>query len=165
MKKNLKYGIAAIALFCGGLAVAQIVTPVKVGSMSTTDLFQDIAKGVSQTTNVYASAIQMRSWFFAQNSQHLATAPTLTTNNCGGTTSALTGTDFAGQIIEGSTAATSCVISFATAYVTAPECFVSINNVTDATLKCAATTATLTITHSSSAANVVNYLVLGLPGG
>lgn len=165
-----KWTVSAICL--GGAllataAIAQFVTPTQVTSIGTTDLFQDIPKGASTQVNVYASGSQLRSWIFSQNSQHLTTAPTLTTSTsvCGGSTATVSGNDFQGQVAEGSSASTSCVITFATAYATAPSCFVSLDNVADTALKCAATTTTLTITQTSASSNKLNYLVVGLAGG
>lgn len=154
------------ALGIGGLAVAQIVSPTLVSTMYPGDLIKDIPEGVAASTNVYASILQVRSMVLGQNSQHL-TAPTLTTtgSGCGGSAASVNGTDTSGQIAQGSTASTSCVVTFAKAYATAPECFVSINNVADSALKCSTTTTAMTITQTSAASNVTNYLVVGLAGG
>jgi hypothetical protein len=165
-----KFALSAVALgfaLCVTAALAQLVTPTAIGSVASNDLFQDIPRGLSAATNVYASASQLRSWFFSQNSQHTGT-PALTTSTsiCGGSTAALTsGNDYTGQVAEGSSASTSCVITFATPYVTAPECYVSLNGVADTALKCSASTTALTITQTSASSNVLNYLVIGLSGG
>lgn len=166
LRKILLAGAALAALSFGGMAQAQIVNPPKVPSMTSADLFQDIPSGVEASTNYYASILQMRSYVLGQGSQHL-TAPTLTTTTtiCGGSTATVNGTDTSGQIAEGSSASTSCVVTFATAFVTAPSCYVSIDNVTDASLKCSTSTTALTITKSSAASEKINYLTLGLPGG
>lgn len=170
--KLSRYGMlgSTIALFITAVALAQsypnaVPAPPHVSAVSPTDLFQDIAKGQPSTTNVYATAPQVRSYVLGQ-SNHL-TAPTLTTSTtvCGGSTATVSGTDTSGQIAEGSSASTSCVVTFATAFVTAPECFVSIDNVTDSSLKCATSTTALTITKSSAASEKINYLILGLSGG
>ena len=156
--------VAALA-FASAPAFAQ-VTPPKVPAMTAGALFPDIPNGQVYPTNYYASALQLRSFILGQNSQHLS-APTLTTSTsvCGGSTATVSGTDLSGQIAEGTTASTSCVVTFATAFATAPECFVSINGVADTALKCAATTTALTITQTSASSNAVNYLVVALPGG
>jgi len=166
--KKLWIGLGAAAFLAGGVAFAQLVAVPTVGSIFTNDAFQDIPRGTTASTNVYATATQVRSWVFSQNSQHLATAPTLTTTTsiCGGSTAVLTsGNDYQGQVAEGSTASTSCVITFATPYLTAPECFVSLNNVADTALRCSTTTTALTVTQTSAASNVLNYLIVGLAGG
>ena len=41
----------------------------------------------------------------------------------------------------------------------------SINNVADSSLKCATSTTALTVTQTSASSNVLNYLIVGLPGG
>lgn len=169
MNRSLKCGllVGALAMLgLAGVAVAQIVTLPQVSAISSTDLFQDIQRGVPTSTTIYASAAQLRSWVLGQG-LHTA-APTLTTSTsvCGGSTAAFTGgTDVSGQVAEGTTASTSCVITFATPFVSAPECFVSLNNVADTALKCATTTTAMTVTQTSASSNVLNYLVVGLPGG
>jgi hypothetical protein len=138
-----------------------------VASVSATDAFLDIPNGVVSSVTRYASALQLRAYMFGQNSGQNA-APTLTTSTsiCGGSTAVLTGgTGVSGQVAEGSTASTSCVITFPVAYATAPECFVSLDNVADTALKCHTTTTALTVTQTSASSNVLNYLVVGLPGG
>lgn len=164
-----KLGLASIlALFCaGGLAVAQITILPTVTSIAAGDLFQDLPGGVAKQTSVYASALQVRAFMLGQNSAQNA-APTLTTSTsvCGGSTAVLTGgTGVSGQVAEGTTASTSCVITFPVAYITAPECFVSLNNVADTALKCSTSTTALTVTQTSASSNVLNYLLVGLPGG
>lgn len=146
-------------------ASAQVAIPV-VSAVNPGDLVQDIPNGQSAPTNVYATMSQLRSFALGAGSQHLL-APTLTTTTtiCGGSTATVKGTDVSGQIAEGSSASTSCVVTFATPFATAPECFMSINNVTDASLKCATSTTALTITKSSAASELINYLVIGLSGG
>lgn len=159
-------GLTAIGLLIAGVAVAQIVTPPQVQTVNPADLFQDIPNGVSATTNVYASALQLRAWMLGQSSaQNAVPVLTTTTSVCGGSTATVKGTGVSGQVAEGTTASTSCVITFPVAYVTAPECFVSINNVADTALKCATSTTALTVTQTSASSNVLNYLIVGLPGG
>ena len=168
MKSLKKIGLisaAFAALAISGAALAQVTLPY-VQSISPTDAFQDIQNGTPLATNYYATAAQLRSWFLGQ-SIHTGT-PTLTTSTsiCGGTTNtAISGTDVSGQVTEGTSASTSCVITFAKAFVTAPECFVSINNVADSSLKCSTSTTALTVTQTSASSNVLNYLVIGLAGG
>lgn len=165
-RKVLALGLIG-GLFAASVALAQIVTAPLVASINGTDAFLDIPVGVPATTSVYASALQMRAFMLGQNSGENA-KPTLTTSTsiCGGSTAVLTGgTGVSGQVAEGSTASTSCVITFPVAYATAPECFVSLNNVADTALKCSTSTTALTVTQTSASSNVLNYLVVGLPGG
>jgi hypothetical protein len=167
MKFNRKIILAAIVgLALCGAAVAQIVTAPLVAAVSAADAFQDIPNGLTASTNVYASALQLRAFFLGQNSSQNA-APTLTTSTsiCGGTGATVKGTGVSGQVTEAATASTSCVITFPVAYVTAPECFVSLNNVADTALKCSTSTTAATVTQTSASSNVLSYLIVGLPGG
>lgn len=166
LRKILLAGAAMLALAGAGATHAQSVTPPQVTTVNPTDLVQVIPNGVPQPNNVYASELNLRSFHLGQAAGHTA-APVLTTSTtvCGGSTATVLGTDVSGQITEGSSASTSCVVTFAKAFVTAPECYVSINNVTDSSLKCATSTTAMTITKSSAASELINYLILGLPGG
>ncbi len=167
MKFN-KFGIAAAIglLALGGIALAQIVTAPLVSTVNPADAFLDIANGNVSSTTYYASALQLRAFLLGQNSGQNA-VPTLTTSTsiCGGSAATVKGTGVSGQVAEGSTASTSCVITFPVAYVTAPECFVSLDNVTDSALKCHTTTTSATVTQTSASSNVLSYLIVGLPGG
>ncbi len=164
MKARFLAGALALAAIPGFVA-AQVTLPT-VSSVGRTDVIPIIPNGFPTAQGVYETTLQQRSFSFGQNSQHL-TAPTLTTSTtiCGGSTATVSGTDVQGQIAEGSSASTSCVVTFATAFATAPGCIVTIDNVADTSLKCAASTTALTITKSSAASEKINYLVLGLAGG
>lgn len=159
---------AALALlaFVGAPASAQPVSTPLVSSISPADTIQVNPNGYATAVDIFAQAKQLRSWVFLKNSQHLTSpVPTVTTSVCGGSAAVLTGGDDSGQVAEGSSASTSCVITFAVPFVTAPECFVSLNNVADTALKCSTSTTALTVTQTSASSNVLNYLVVGLPGG
>ncbi len=165
MKVRFLAGALALAAIPSFVA-AQVTLPT-ISSVGRTDVIPIIPNGFPTAQGVYETTLQQRSFTFGQNSQHLGT-PVLTTSGstCGSSTaSAISGTDTQGQITEGSSASTSCVVTFATAFATAPACFVSIDNVTDTSLKCATSTTALTITKSSAASEKINYLVLGLSGG
>lgn len=170
--KKLLIGTAAIALLIGsGVAFAQTLNPTGINlpyvqAINIGDAFQDVVNGNPLVGNVYATAAQLRSYILGQNSQHLATpTPTVSTSICGGSAATVNGTDLSGQVTEGATASTSCVLTFATPFITAPECFVSLNNVADTALKCATSTTALTVTQTSASSHLMNYLVVGLPGG
>lgn len=167
MKLSLKIALLVAALALPGVALAQPVTGPLAATVSPGDTVQVLPGNIVYSTNVYATLTQMRATLLAQGSGHTGT-PTLTTSTsiCGGSTAVFTGgTDVSGQIAEGSSASTSCVITFAKAFTAAPECFVSINNVADTALKCATSTTAATVTQTSASSNVLNYLILGLPGG
>jgi hypothetical protein len=165
MKFLAKFAFVSALALSPGLVLAQVTLPT-VASVNPTDLIPDVVNGQPGAAWNFETALQNRSFVLGQNSQHLA-APTLTTTTsvCGGTGATVKGTDLSGQVAEASSASTSCVITFATAFATAPECFVSINNVSDSSLKCSTTTTAMTVTQTSASSNVLNYLVVGLPGG
>jgi hypothetical protein len=162
----MKARFLALALFAvPGFASAQVVLPT-VGTINPTDVVPDVPNGMPSSQQQFATSLQLRSFTLAQNSQHL-TAPvlTVTTSICGGTGATVNGTDTSGQVAEAASASTSCVLTFAKAFVTAPACFVSIDNVADTALKCATTTTAMTVTQTSASSNKLNYLVVGMAGG
>jgi hypothetical protein len=165
---KLRSLLAGLALaLCATTALAQPVSGPLVSTLNPGDSTQIQPNNAAAPTNVYATMTQMRATLLGQGGGHTG-APTLTTSTsvCGGSTAALTGgTDVSGQVAEGTTASTSCVITFAKAFASAPECFVSLNNVADTALKCSTSTTALTVTQTSASSNVLNYLILGLPGG
>lgn len=165
---KLRAFLSGLALaLCASAAIAQPTTLPLVSTVAPGDYVQDLPGGIAYSTNVYMTLTQLRATLFGQGSGHTGT-PTLTTSTsvCGGSTAVLTGgTDVSGQVAEGSTASTSCVITFSKAFVAAPECFVSLNNVADTALKCSTSTTAATITQTSASSNVLNYEILGLPGG
>lgn len=162
--RSFAAALAAVAL-CAAPVVAQVTLPT-VSNINPTDVQPIVPNAFPSAQGVFATMLQQRSFTLTQNSQHL-TAPTLTTSGstCGGSTATVLGTDASGQITEGSSNSTSCVVTFAKAFTTAPLCFVSENNVADTSLKCATSTTALTITKSSSNGTLINYLIVGLPGG
>lgn len=157
--------VAVAASLAGAVALAQVVLPL-VANVNPGDYIQNLPNGQALATNQYMTVTQLRNTALAQGAGHGGTpVPTITTSICGGSTGTLVGTDASGQIAEGSSASTSCVVTFAKAFATAPECFVDIDNVVDASLKCSASTTALTITKTSNASEKINYLIVGVPGG
>lgn len=84
-------------------------------------------------------------------------APALTACVTGGTPT-LVGTDFSGTITAGSTASTSCVVTFGKAFVTAPNCLVTWASGPLAAMSWTVSTTALTITQTSNASSVISYL-------
>ncbi len=84
-------------------------------------------------------------------------APALTACITGGTPT-LVGTDFSGVITAGSTASTSCVVTFGQAYVTAPNCVVSWQTGPLAAMSWTTSTTALTITQTSIASSKIAYI-------
>lgn len=96
--------------------------------------------------------------------QHLLTTtrggppPTVTGSTCGTTAPTVVGTDFAGLITVGTSATTSCVLTFGTAFVVAPVCLLTPKSAILAALSYATSTTALTITQTSTANNTIAYL-------
>lgn len=89
-------------------------------------------------------------------------APTVAASTCGTTAPSVTGTDFAGTITVGTSATTSCVLTFGTAFVTAPTCLLTPKSAILAALSYSATTTALTITQTSTANNTISYICTSL---
>lgn len=85
-----------------------------------------------------------------------AAAPVLSACITGGSPT-LTGTDFMGTIVAGTTASTSCVVTFGTAFQTAPNCNVTWKTGPLAAMSWAVTTTALTITQTSNASSQIVY--------
>lgn len=75
-----------------------------------------------------------------------------------GTGGSFTGTDFTGSFTQGNTAATSCVLTFGTAFVTAPNCLVSWNTGPLAAMSWTTSTTALTITQTSATTSKISYI-------
>lgn len=112
-----------------------------------------------QTSN---SAGQLnQTWMMDQNahiSTSQATAPTLTAG-CNGAGSAISGTDHYGQFGNQTAAATTCTITFGTAYAATPFCVVS-GQQTPVTTYTPGTT-TLVVNFASTASAKFNYVCFG----
>lgn len=74
-----------------------------------------------------------------------------------GGTPTLVGTDFSGVVTGGTTASTSCVVTFGTAYQTAPNCVVSWQTGPLAAMSWTTSTTALTITQTSNASSKIAY--------
>lgn len=85
-----------------------------------------------------------------------APVPGLTACITGGTPT-LVGTDFQGTITGGTTASTSCVVTFGTAFQVAPNCNVSWKSGPLAAMSWAVSTTALTITQTSNASSQIVY--------
>lgn len=137
----------------------------KLLALSSTALLFAIGLAVAQ------QSVQMRPgdggplWFDSTNtaifSSHITNtgkAPVLTT--CGGDP-AVVGTDTAGIVTVGATPTTSCVITFAVAYVVAPTCVVSWSAGPLAAMSYTISTTAITVAQTSTASNRLNYICLG----
>ena len=166
MKLNRKTLIAAalgiVAL--GGIALAQIVTLPTVSTIYATDLFQDISTGVPRQTNVYASALQLQGWILGGNIVRSSEKPVLTGCITGGGT--IAGSDSAFILTGGTTASTSCIATFPTAYVSTPVCSVTSQTAYGTTTPSyTVSTTAVTITQASLSSEVYNVICVAQPGG
>jgi hypothetical protein len=144
----LAVGAALTALACGAPASAQQITRSLQASQDATGVF-----GLDANFNLYI-----------QNNRHLLTSnnnsppPVLSACVTGGTPG-IAGTDFAGVITAGSTASTSCVVTFGTAFVTAPNCVVTWQaGGPPATYSWTTSTTALTITQASTGSAKIAYV-------
>lgn len=87
----------------------------------------------------------------------LGPAPVLSACITGGTPT-LVGTDLSGVITGGTTASTSCVVTFGTAFQTAPNCVVSWQTGPLAAMSWTTSTTALTITQTSNASSKIAYI-------
>lgn len=86
-------------------------------------------------------------------------APAL--SSCGGAGLAITGSDAGGTVTVGSTPSTSCIITFATAFGTAPACVVSPASGVLAAFSYVVATDKITVTQTSTASNTIQYVCVG----
>src|SRR5437016_2956004 len=75
-----------------------------------------------------------------------------------GTGGSFAGTDFSGTFTQGNTASTSCVVTFGTAFVTAPNCSVTWNTGPLAAMSWTTSTTALTITQTSATTSKISYI-------
>lgn len=138
-----------ILALSAGLGFAQVINKAIQLSQDASGAF-----GVDTTNNVY----------FPGHILSTGTAHAATTIGTCGTSPTIIGTDVAGVATTGSTATTSCVITFGRAYVTAPSCVVAggTSMATTAALLATATTTTLTVTYASSTSAKINYVCVSL---
>lgn len=91
-----------------------------------------------------------------------ATPPVLT--SCG-TSPSITGSDTAGIVTMGTGTPTGCVITFATAYVTAPVCVVTWIATPLASQSYVTSNTAITLTQTATSSNKVQYMCVGQSGG
>lgn len=142
MIKKFRLLAATVGVFLlGGIALAQTVVIPYVSSLGTGDIMQVVKNASPQAGNTYATVTQLRAWMFGANSAHSG-VPVLT--SCGSGSPAVTGTDYAFTVTQGTTA-TGCVATFAQAFTTAPVC-VAVNQTAPGTSTPAYTVSTTAVT-------------------
>ena len=109
--------------------------------------------GVDTTDNVYFPG-------------HILTVPSGLTpapvaSSCGSTGLVNTGTDYAGSITVGGSAATACTLTFGKAFVAAPTCLLTWATGPLAAMSWTTSTTAITIAQTSTASDVINYICTG----
>ncbi len=145
MRKYLAPIILFVAAFIGTLAYSQNINKALQLSQDATGSF-----GVDSNLGVYFPGHIL-------SPTAGKTLPVLSACVTGGSPT-LVGTDFSGVITAGTTASTSCVVTFGTAYVTAPNCVVSWQSGPLAAMSWATSTTALTITQTSNASSKIAYI-------
>lgn len=158
-------GFMGFAYAQSGVPARTVPTAPLVTSMGASDTTQIQPGGGAVVGNFYASMTQLRAFLLQQNATRGTPTLTTTTSVCGGSTATILGSNFAFAVTEGSTASTSCVVTFVPAFVTAPVCTAGLNNVADTAFKIAVTATTLTATQTSASSNVLNVVCMGQVGG
>lgn len=147
MKKRY-LALAAIGLLAAGAVVAQTVPVPAPTSMGANDRIQVIPNGIPQVGNVYGTLTQLRAWLLGANSAHSGT-PVLT--SCGTGSPAVTGTDLAFTVTQG-TGATGCIATFAQAFTATPVC-VAVNQTAPGTSTPAYTVSATAVTLVTASTN------------
>jgi hypothetical protein len=163
MKSFVKLLLAVALALTPQLAIAQITLPL-VTAINPGDLFQDIPNGNPYPTNYYASGTQLRGFLLGGNVVRSAEKPVLTGCITGGGT--IVGNDSAFILTGGSTASTSCVATFTTAWVSTPICSVTSQTApATSTPSYTVSTTAVTITQASGSSNVYDVICVGQAGG
>jgi hypothetical protein len=137
----------ALLAILGSVGIAQNIT-------QSVQLSQDPRGtiGVDTTGNIYF-----------QNNKHILSSPNVSPppvlSACiTGGSPTLTGTDFSGTIVSGTTASTSCVVTFGAAFLTAPRCVVTWQSGPLVAMSWTTSTTALTITQTSTASVTIDYI-------
>lgn len=163
MRKMLLKIAVVTALAAGGLALLG-----NLPTVAQSGVTQQFQNGLSQAPSVYGLTSTMGYYFggaFTGSTGHvhegnlITQAPVIT--SCGTTPTLTTGsTDAAGTITMG-TSATGCVITFGTAYSTAPACVVTWRATPLASQSYTTSTTALTLTQTSTSNNLADYVCRG----
>lgn len=134
-----------VLLFGASLSIAQNITRAIQLSQDTTGAFSvDSNNGVYFPGHILSTGVGRP-------------APVLTSCATGGSP-AIAGTDFSGVITAGTTASTTCTLTFGTAFITAPNCVVSWQTGPLAAMSWTTSTTALTITQTSNASSKIAYI-------
>jgi hypothetical protein len=142
-----KYLLPSLICLCLGLgvALAQNITRAIQLSPDTTGAF-----GVDTNLGIYLPG------HILVGPGTVRPAPVLTACVTGGTPG-IVGTDFSGVITSGTSASTSCVLTFGTAYITAPNCSLTWQTGPLAAISWTTSTTAITVTQTSTASVKIAY--------
>lgn len=159
MKSKIFAAIGIAFALLAGAVIAQTFTLPYVQSIGATDAIQVVKNGQPTAQSTYATALQLQAYLFGGNSQRTgATAPALT--SCG-TSPTISGNDYAGTVTMGTGTPTGCVITFNTAYSSAPHCVVTSRTAYGTTaLAYTVSTTAITTTQSATSSNLVDYVCI-----
>lgn len=150
-------GIVASAL--GGIIAVEAATyiPYTIGTVTGNELVQI---GPKNTSPIYAYD---GAFSGAHNAPPTGTAAPVATS-CG-TGPAVVGTDSSGKVTMGTASPTGCVITFATAFATAPNCVVTWAATPLASQSYAVSTSAITLTQTATSSNVAYWVCEANVGG
>lgn len=132
-------------------------------NLAATEAWSDTAQGANVTiaatknTTLTTSTVALFDGIGHVRLGISGTVPAIT--SCGTSPSAARGTDFGGEVTEGTTA-TGCTISFANAYTTAPFCVVSLQTQQVAFTYTISTSA-ITVTNTSATGDKIDWICNG----
>jgi len=158
MKRLLSIFGALAGILVAVVVAAQSIPVPAPGSMGSTDRIQVISNGTPSSQSYFATLTQMRAWLLGANSAHSG-VPVLT--SCGGGSPAVTGTDLAFTVTQGTTA-TGCVATFAQPFTAAPVC-VAVNQTAPGTSTPAYTVSAtaVTLVTASTSGEIWNVHCIG----
>lgn len=125
----------------------------------------------NKDNTIFRSTAATEAFHFRNNKVHLEannagngnTPPT--TGTCGTGNGTVSGTDFAGEITTGSSATTSCILTFAAAYTGVPYCVATPVAAANSGLFLTPATGTLTFTYTSATSLRIAYHCIARTGG
>jgi hypothetical protein len=143
--------VAALVALGATSLVAQTVSVPTLGTMYATDLFRDISQGNPSAQSQYVPFSLLTRYV---NSSSFGLPPALT--SCGTGTPVVIGNDLSGTITMGGSA-TGCVVTFAVARNSAPNCLVTWHNTPLASQSYVVSATALTLTQTSTSGNAASY--------
>lgn len=146
------------------VAVAQSISIPLVTDITTADDFPVLKNGTPTAQSTWATLARMRAAMLSGGGAHTGT-PVLT--GCVTSGGTISGTDAAFLLTQGSSANTSCVATFSTAFNLAPICSVQPQTLSifTAGVSFVVTTISITITQASLSSTVYDVVCVGRPGG